>query len=138
LYDKENKNYDDILTSNSENGVYKFRYTYLNLKIGDFEAITCSVDIDEDELFSMSEICEKISQRDDIDLKIGRVKMFEYLRNFGILNHNNLPTEEILIAGNYFSVKKDIANGKVFPTTYTTKKGIDYIVSVFKSRNIIL
>lgn len=89
-------------------------------------------------LFSMSQVCKIISKRDDIDLKIGRVKMFEYLRLFGILNQNNIPVEKYLTAGDYFTVKKDVIMGKSYPTTYITKKGIDFIVSVFKDRNIIL
>ncbi len=96
------------------------------------------IDIIEDKLFSMSQVCKIISKRDDIDLKIGRVKMFEYLRSFEVLNQNNIPVEKYLTSGNYFVVKKDVVMGKSYPTAYITKKGIDFIVSVFKDRNIIL
>lgn len=68
-------------------------------------------------------------------LKMGRNKLFEYLRKFEILTPKNMPVAGL---NEYFIVKDSVINGYSNKQTFVTNKGIDFIIETFKKNNIIL
>lgn len=67
---------------------------------------------------------------------IGRNKLFEFLRNNGVLMSDNTPYQNF-INDNYFVVKEQtIRNGKVIPITYVTGKGQKFIYDLLKKKGV--
>lgn len=65
-----------------------------------------------------------------LDMGIGRNKLFEFLRNKGILNSHNIPYQRYINAGYFKLVESTYMAGDnqvVATTTYVKQKGVDYI-----------
>ena len=64
------------------------------------------------------------------ELKIGRNTLFAYLRGKDIMfyqDNANVPYQRFMNQGLFKVVESPCADGKYRPTTYATKKGLDYI-----------
>ena len=64
------------------------------------------------------------------ELKIGRNTLFAYLRGKDIMfyqDNSNVPYQRFMNQGLFRVVESPCADGKYRPTTYATKKGLDYI-----------
>ena len=64
------------------------------------------------------------------ELKIGRNTLFAYLRGKDIMfyqDNANIPYQRFMNQGLFKVVESPCADGKYRPTTYATKKGLDYI-----------
>lgn len=77
-----------------------------------------------DSLLSMGDVAKTL------DMGIGRNKLFEFLRNKGILNSHNIPYQRFINAGYFKLVESTYMAGDnqvVATTTYVKQKGVDYI-----------
>lgn len=63
-------------------------------------------------------------------LGTGRNKLFELLRDEGLLMLSNIPYQKYVDAG-YFEVKKKVHNGQNYSVTFVTPKGLNYIRKFF-------
>ena len=63
---------------------------------------------------------------DENGIRIGRNRLFEWLRNVGILQQNNVPYQRYMEAG-YFEVAEFLKNGRPVMVTYITGKGQLYV-----------
>lgn len=64
------------------------------------------------------------------ELKIGRNTLFAYLRGKSIMfyqDKSNVPYQRFMNQGLFSVIESPCADGKYRPTTYATKKGLDYI-----------
>lgn len=64
------------------------------------------------------------------ELKIGRNTLFAYLRGKKIMFYNqgaNVPYQRFMNQGLFSVIESPCADGEYRPTTYATKKGLDYI-----------
>lgn len=64
------------------------------------------------------------------ELKIGRNTLFAYLRSKSIVfyqNNSNVPYQKFMDQELFRVIESLCADGKYRPTTYVTKKGLDYI-----------
>ena len=64
------------------------------------------------------------------ELKIGRNTLFAYLRGKDIMfyqDNANVPYQRFMNQGLFKVVESPCDDGKYRPTTYATKKGLDYI-----------
>lgn len=72
------------------------------------------------------------------EVGIGEYKLFEFLRQHSVLFYNqdkfNIPYERFRKEGK-FVVKEKQQNGRYYPTTYATPKGLDYIRKLLKKYN---
>ncbi len=68
----------------------------------------------------------------DNGIRIGRTRLFAWLKNHGILMPNNLPYQEYIERG-YFKVKESVYEckgiSKTYQQTYVTGKGQQYILN---------
>lgn len=75
---------------------------------------------------SMAKLCA------DNGIRIGRTRLFAWLKNHGILMLNNLPYQEYVERG-YFKVKESVyeckGKTKTYQQTYVTGKGQQYILN---------
>ena len=73
-----------------------------------------------------------------LDMGIGRNKLFEFLRNNGILNSHNIPYQRFVNAGYFKLVESTFMAGDnqvVTTTTYVKQKGVDYIRKLLLKEN---
>lgn len=64
------------------------------------------------------------------ELKIGRNTLFAYLRGKSIMfyqDKSNVPYQRFMNQGLFSVIESPCADGQYRPTTYATKKGLDYI-----------
>lgn len=64
------------------------------------------------------------------ELKIGRNTLFAYLRGKSIMfyqDKSNVPYQRFMNQGLFSVIESPCADGRYRPTTYATKKGLDYI-----------
>lgn len=64
------------------------------------------------------------------ELKIGRNKLFAYLRGKAIMfyqDNSNVPYQRFMNQGLFSVVESPCADGQYRPVTYATKKGLEYI-----------
>lgn len=64
------------------------------------------------------------------ELKIGRNTLFSYLRSKSIMFYNNgsnIPYQRFMNQGLFRVIESSCADGEYRPTTYVTKKGLDYL-----------
>lgn len=83
-----------------------------------------------DDLIDMNQMA-KLLKKDDI--KIGRNRLFQFLRSEKVLMKNNLPYQRFIEQG-YFKTKEVIKQEKVYVTTYVTGKGQLYINNLVKEK----
>jgi prophage antirepressor-like protein len=73
------------------------------------------------------------------DLGTGRTRLFEFLRNKGVLMANNVPYQRFMEA-KYFVVKEKTVNigqrKENYSQTFVTPKGIEYISKLLKKETI--
>lgn len=92
--------------------------------------------ISSNDLVSMGDVAKLI------DIGMGRNKLFKELRQKHILMDSNIPYQQFIDRG-YFKVKEGkfkTNNGKVRITkaTWTTQKGIEYLLKEFKKQGQVL
>lgn len=78
--------------------------------------------INTDGLYHMNTIAK--------ELKIGRNELFTYLRGKSIIFYQdgiNIPYQRFMNQGLFRVIESPCADGKYRPTTYVTKKGLEYI-----------
>ena len=64
------------------------------------------------------------------ELQIGRNTLFAYLRGKKVMfyqNNSNIPYQRFMNQGLFRVIESPCADGEYRPTTYATKKGLDYI-----------
>ncbi len=64
------------------------------------------------------------------ELKIGRNTLFAYLRGKSIMfyqDNSNVPYQRYMNQGLFRVIESPCPDGKYHPTTYATKKGLEYI-----------
>ena len=64
------------------------------------------------------------------ELRIGRNTLFAYLRGKSIMFYQdgvNIPYQRFMNQGLFRVIESPCADGKYRPTTYATKKGLEYI-----------
>ncbi len=64
------------------------------------------------------------------ELKIGRNTLFAYLRGKSIMfyqDNSNIPYQRFMNQGLFSVIESPCPDGKYHPTTYATKKGLEYI-----------
>ena len=69
------------------------------------------------------------------ELKIGRNTLFAYLRGKDIMfyqDNSNVPYQRFMNQGLFRVVESPCADGKYRPTTYATKKGLEYIRKILR------
>ena len=69
------------------------------------------------------------------ELRIGRNTLFAYLRGKDIMfyqDNANVPYQRFMNQGLFKVVESPCADGKYRPTTYATKKGLDYIRKILR------
>lgn len=69
------------------------------------------------------------------ELKIGRNTLFAYLRGKNIMfyqDNSNVPYQRFMNQGLFRVVESPCADGKYRPTTYATKKGLEYIRKILR------
>ena len=69
------------------------------------------------------------------ELKIGRNTLFAYLRGKDIMfyqDNANVPYQRFMNQGLFKVVESPCADGKYRPTTYATKKGLEYIRKILR------
>lgn len=86
--------------------------------------------MDDSSLLSINDVAKEVG--------IGEYKLFEFLRQYSVLFYNqdkyNIPYERFRKEGK-FVVKERQQNGRYYPTTYATPKGLDYIRKLLKKYN---
>lgn len=76
----------------------------------------------------------KLAENENI--RLGRTRLFKWLRKKGILMSNNLPYQRYIEAG-YFEVKESVrefpTGTVIFPQTMVTGKGQQYLIRLLKA-----
>ena len=69
------------------------------------------------------------------ELRIGRNTLFAYLRGKSIMFYQdgvNIPYQRFMNQGLFRVIESPCADGKYRPTTYATKKGLEYIRKILR------
>lgn len=84
--------------------------------------------------FVASDVAEWLGERDGYtvakELRIGRNTLFSYLRSKEIMfyqDNSNVPYQRFMNQELFRVIESPCADGKCRPTTYSTKKGLEYI-----------
>lgn len=84
--------------------------------------------------FVASDVAEWLGERDGYtvakELRIGRNTLFAYLRGKDIMfyqDNSNVPYQRFMNQGLFRVIESPCTDGKCRPTTYSTKKGLEYI-----------
>lgn len=68
---------------------------------------------------------------------LGRNKLFDYMRNKGLLMDSNIPYQRFIIQ-KLFEVIEVVKGNKSFSKTLVSPKGIDYIINLLREDNFIV